>query len=107
MITKSALETAKDWCEKFIETPSESHHVAPLAALIEADRATLLALMRKYEVALGELHAMVWGECPSLLNEDSGGCARLDLDIRALLPTPEEVAGQGRGFGPVSKGSDQ
>lgn len=34
---------------------------------------------------LEELHAMVWGECPSLLNEDSGGCSRLDLQIRAIL----------------------
>lgn len=35
--------------------------------------------------ALTELQAMVKGECPSLLNEDSGGCARLDLDIDAAL----------------------
>jgi hypothetical protein len=34
---------------------------------------------------LSELHAMVWGECPSLLNEDSGGCGRLDVAIRAIL----------------------
>lgn len=35
--------------------------------------------------ALSELHAMVWGECPSLLDEDSGGTARLDIAIRELL----------------------
>jgi hypothetical protein len=34
---------------------------------------------------LAELHALVWGECPSLLNEDSGGNSALDLDIRAAL----------------------
>ena len=34
---------------------------------------------------LDELHALVWGECPSLLNEDSGGNSALDLDIRAAL----------------------
>lgn len=50
------------------------------------------------DAALRELHAMVWGECPSLLNEDSGGSARLDLKIRALLeeaapssPSPRET----------------
>ena len=35
--------------------------------------------------ALGDLHAIVWGECPSLLNEDSGGDAYLDMRIRELL----------------------
>ena len=34
---------------------------------------------------LQELHAQVKGECPSLLNEDSGGDAKLDLDIDELL----------------------
>lgn len=34
---------------------------------------------------LAELHAMVWGECPSLLNEDSGGSAELDIKIRDCL----------------------
>lgn len=38
---------------------------------------------------LKELHAMVWGECPSLLNEDSGGSAHLDLRIRAALAEME------------------
>jgi hypothetical protein len=31
--------------------------------------------------ALKELRAIVKGECPSLLNEDSGGSARLDMQI--------------------------
>lgn len=35
--------------------------------------------------ALRELHALVLGECPSLLNEDSGGCSRLDMEIDAIL----------------------
>lgn len=39
---------------------------------------------------LRELHALVWGECPSLLNEDSGGCGRLDVAIRAVLETHSE-----------------
>lgn len=35
--------------------------------------------------ALTELHAQVRGECPSLLNEDSGGDARLSMEIERLL----------------------
>lgn len=35
--------------------------------------------------ALAELYAMVKGECPSLLDEDMGGNARLDLEIEELL----------------------
>lgn len=35
--------------------------------------------------ALTELHAMAWSECPSLLNEDSGGSAHLDIAIREVL----------------------
>ncbi len=35
--------------------------------------------------ALEELHTLVWGECPSLLNEDSGGNGVLDVRIRDLF----------------------
>ena len=35
--------------------------------------------------ALGELYAQVKGECPSLLNEDSGGDAILDYKIEQAL----------------------
>jgi hypothetical protein len=34
---------------------------------------------------LQELHTMVWGEAPHLLDEDSGGSAYLDLDIEDVL----------------------
>lgn len=34
---------------------------------------------------LERLHVLVWGECPSLLDEDSGGDARLDSDIHTAL----------------------
>jgi hypothetical protein len=44
--------------------------------------------------ALTELHAMVWGECPSLLNEDSGGCGRLDVEIRGLLADEMGISGR-------------
>lgn len=39
----------------------------------------------KLRGVLSELHAQVQGECPSLLNEDSGGDAKLALDIESLL----------------------
>jgi hypothetical protein len=35
--------------------------------------------------ALRELHAMVKGECSSLLDEDRGGTARLDIEIQKIL----------------------
>ena len=41
--------------------------------------------------ALKELHALVRGECPSLLNEDSGGDARLDLAIEAAIRQAEAI----------------
>ena len=40
--------------------------------------------------ALREIHATVKGECPSLLDEDSGGNARLDLEIESLLTEQEK-----------------
>jgi hypothetical protein len=45
---------------------------------------------------LGELHALVKGECRSLLDEDSGGDARLDLDIRAALAAQGQQIGEER-----------
>jgi hypothetical protein len=39
----------------------------------------------KMREALRELHAMVRGECPSLLDEDSGGNSKLALEIEAVL----------------------
>ena len=49
-----------------------------------------LAAARSATDALRELHVMVWGECPSLLNEDSGGDAALDLKIRELIASTDE-----------------
>jgi len=37
---------------------------------------------------LAELHALVKGECPSLLNEDSGGNGELALAIEDALSSP-------------------
>lgn len=50
---------------------------------VSVDRLTEL------RVCLSELHAMVLGECPSLLNEDSGGDSGLDLRIRAAVARKE------------------
>ncbi len=59
-------------------------HKLQLASLIikasERDDTT-----EKPIAALRELHALVRSECPSLLREDSGGDAALDLEIRRLL----------------------
>lgn len=44
-----------------------------------------LAEIEQLREALRELHAVVRGECSSLLDEDSGGDARLDLLICELI----------------------
>jgi hypothetical protein len=41
--------------------------------------------VNKLQAALSELYALVKGECPSLLNEDSGGDGELDLTVSELL----------------------
>ena len=53
------------------------------AALAERDRT--IARLRE---ALKELRAIVKGECPSLLDEDSGGDANLDIKIDEALTAP-------------------
>ena len=52
------------------------------------------APLTDYRVLLAELYALVCGEAPSLLNEDSGGDARLDMAIESALaanPAPAPV----------------
>ena len=49
------------------------------------DKCWWRAEAERLRAALTELAAMVRGECPSLLNEDSGGCARLSIEIDELL----------------------
>src|SRR5574343_1101355 len=61
-----------------------SWRVAHYEVDLEAHCATLTA-------ALEELYATVKGECPSLLNEDSGGSAQLDAQVSAALAAaPQE-----------------
>lgn len=45
----------------------------------------LFAAAPELFAALEELYAVVKGECPSLLNEDSGGDAELSLEIESVL----------------------
>jgi len=52
----------------------------------EAD-ARLIAAAPELRAALEELYALVRGESPRLLDEDSGGDANLDIEIRNLLAT--------------------
>lgn len=62
-------------------TGGDQYPIIPLCDRIDE-------LERKLEIAenlLHELHVMVWGECPQLLNEDSGGDADLDFKIVEAL----------------------
>lgn len=47
--------------------------------------ANVMAAAPELYEALKELHALVLGECPSLLDEDSGGDARLCMEIEDAL----------------------
>ena len=44
-----------------------------------------LATAKQGQDLLRELRAVVKGECPALLNEDSGGNSELDMEIENLL----------------------
>ncbi|MBK7546218.1 MAG: hypothetical protein IPN65_03960 [Elusimicrobia bacterium] len=44
-----------------------------------------IAKVERLRFVLKELHALVWGEAPSLLCEDSGGDALLDCKILEVL----------------------
>jgi hypothetical protein len=64
----------------------------PIAEIFGENKETdarLMASAPDLLAALKELHALVWGECPSLLNEDSGGSARLDMEIRNAIVKAE------------------
>lgn len=49
----------------------------------------LMATVTRERELLRELVALVRGECPSLLNEDSGGDVRLSMAIDAALACPQ------------------
>ena len=52
------------------------------------------ALCAELTDALDNLHALVWGECPRLLNEDQGGSGFLDLEIEETLTTARAALAQ-------------
>jgi hypothetical protein len=64
-----------------VSTDDGKRHVSEIAARLKE----LTEQRDQLRSALKELHAMVWGECPSLLNEDSGGSSRLDMECEVAL----------------------
>lgn len=52
------------------------------------------ALCAELTDALNNLHALVWGECTSLLDEDRGGSGFLDLEIEETLTTARAALAQ-------------
>lgn len=83
--------------EEGLETPRYSRPVeianAHLIFNAPSDLTYTLEHIERLEAALTDLTAFVRGECPGLLDEDSGGDAELALRIDALLSHPE---GDGR-----------
>lgn len=68
---------------------ANAHLIAAAPRLYEE-----LETMRSH---LHELHALVMGECPALLNEDSGGDAELALAIIESLQTSDVALTSARG----------
>lgn len=95
---RAGLRTADEWplgalaaieddlCRHEISTSPDP--VLELCQRFSTGRRTIMAYRERIEdlqVHLNELHKLVWGECPSLLNENSGGNSRLDGDIEEAL----------------------
>lgn len=80
----------------FPEKPDEVYGTAGEWADYSAGMTKALAArMEALAAALKELRALVWGECPSLLDEDSGGDSRLDMEIEdALTACARKEAGR-------------
>lgn len=88
------------WCHRWVPecapAPPPEAASADLAGhfdyrdvLLLAEREGDLALIEEAIRALRDLHSLVWGECPSLLNEDSGGDSELDSRIKDVLKGAE------------------
>lgn len=79
-------EPRQDWPHKVnkwmasVQPCGEAIDTAELEAV-----ATLFQAAPLLYEALEELYALVDGECPSLLDEDKGGDARLDMAINTAL----------------------
>ena len=63
-------------------TPVNKNHY-PYVTLLDYE--ALLKSHKELVAALENLHAMLWGECPSLLDGDSGGSEFFDTEIREAL----------------------
>ena len=66
-----------------IERPAD--HLAAAVAVVRAMREAQNIAAAPAEQLLSELYALVKGECPSLLDEDSGGDSNLAIKIETLL----------------------
>jgi hypothetical protein len=73
-----------------IPPPMETE-AAPSTLQVTRQKLARLSMHVELIAVLEELHAMVRGECPSLLNEDSGGNAQLDLKITELLQKAKQT----------------
>ena len=72
------------------EVEPTEHDVFPHAEYIRAE-----PVNRQMLYVLTELYAVVKGECPSLLNEDSGGDAELDMQIQDVITAAEQQLASG------------
>lgn len=79
---RSLLNTARYILDLHADNVLKGQEIIRLERQLEQARKDVLRLVK----ALHELHATVEGECPSLLNEDSGGDAELAIEIECLLP---------------------
>jgi len=66
-------------------------------------RTDFRALCAELIQQLQELHTMVWGEAPHLLDEDRGGSAYLDLDIENVLEKARAALAQPEPQGPTDE----
>lgn len=69
---------------------AEEVQAAVLIEKLQAENAALRQRVAELENALSEIFSMVNGEASHLLDEDSGGNARLYLEIDALLAAAEQ-----------------
>jgi hypothetical protein len=81
---KKAAEHIIALCNKHGISESDESRVVASAFLSAFERE------EKMLEALKELHTMVKCECPSLLNEDSGGNAYLDMACDTAIKAAEE-----------------
>lgn len=90
MLTDEEIKALRNRIER--ESPLNGHlHITGATRLVrEAEAATLATvtpLVQKICNSLENLLATVKGECPSLLNEDSGGSAYLGMDADEAITT--------------------